>query len=76
MKIVPTTFPENRSQSSSATPVVEPGIKALSPPEPVGPGITDRRKTVRTLPIPLAVESDRDSDWALFEALISKQSKR
>lgn len=33
--------------------------------------LTERRKLVRQIPAPEAVESDRDTDWALFQALSS-----
>jgi hypothetical protein len=38
-------------------------------------GISERRKAVRTLPVPLAQESDGDSGWAAFQALSSDQPK-
>ncbi|MCX8516708.1 MAG: hypothetical protein ORN29_01285 [Rhodoferax sp.] len=37
-------------------------------------GITERRRSVRTLPVPLAVEHQSDSVWAEFQALIAKHS--
>ena len=53
-------------------------IKGESNPEAAGkatpahkpdPGLSERRKMIRTLPVPDAVESERDTDWALFQAL-------
>jgi hypothetical protein len=32
-------------------------------------GLTERRKMIRPLPAPQAVESDGDTDWALFQPL-------
>lgn len=29
-------------------------------------GLTERRRSIRKLPVPEARESDRDSDWAAF----------
>jgi hypothetical protein len=36
----------------------------------------ERRKLVRPLPVPDAVENDGDTDWDAFQALISDQPKR
>jgi hypothetical protein len=32
-------------------------------------GLVERRRTVRPLPVPDAVESNRDTDWAPFQTL-------
>jgi hypothetical protein len=32
-------------------------------------GLTERRKMIRPLPAPQAVESDGDTDWAMFQSL-------
>jgi hypothetical protein len=32
-------------------------------------GLAERRKLIRPLPAPEAVESEGDTDWALFQAL-------
>jgi hypothetical protein len=34
-------------------------------------GLTERRHTVRPLPVAQVVESDGDTDWATFQALIA-----
>jgi hypothetical protein len=38
-------------------------------------GLTERRHVVRPLPIPEVEESDGDTDWANFQALISDKPK-
>jgi hypothetical protein len=38
-------------------------------------GLTERRHAVRPLPVPEAVESDGDTDWATFQALVSDKPK-
>jgi len=37
--------------------------------------LKERRKLVRQIPAPEAVESDRDTDWALFQALSNTDDK-
>ena len=39
-------------------------------------GLSERRRSVRPLPIPEAVESDGDTDWAAFQALLSDEPKK
>jgi hypothetical protein len=34
-------------------------------------GIAERRKFIRPLPVPVVVESQGDTDWATFQALLS-----
>jgi hypothetical protein len=36
-------------------------------------GLVERRRTVRPLPVPDAVESNGDTDWATFQALSTDQ---
>ena len=36
-------------------------------------GLAERRKLIRPLPAPEAVESEGDADWALFQALSGKE---
>ena len=36
-------------------------------------GLTERRRSVRPLPVPLVVERHSDSVWAEFQALIAKK---
>ena len=36
-------------------------------------GLTERRKVIRPLPAPQAVESHADTDWALFHSLSDGQ---
>lgn len=36
----------------------------------VDPGLSERRRFVRTLPVPEVVESDGDTDWAAFQELV------
>lgn len=38
-------------------------------------GINERRHFIRPLPVPDAVESDRDTDWDTFQSLNSEQPK-
>jgi hypothetical protein len=38
-------------------------------------GIDERRHFIRPLPVPDAVESDRDTDWDTFQSLNSEQPK-
>lgn len=38
-------------------------------------GIIERRQFIRPLPTPHVRESDSDTDWAAFQALISDNSK-
>jgi hypothetical protein len=37
--------------------------------------VTERRHFIRPLPVPDAVESDGDTDWATFQALNTEQPK-
>ena len=38
-------------------------------------GLSERRRFIRPLPVPEAVESDGESDWATFQALSSETPK-
>ena len=38
-------------------------------------GLAERRRAIRTLPTPEAVESEGDTDWALFQALSGEEPK-
>ncbi len=38
-------------------------------------GLSERRNFIRPLPVPHAVESDGESDWATFQALSSDPPK-
>lgn len=38
-------------------------------------GLAERRKAIRPLPAPEAVESERDTDWALFQSLSGEEPK-
>ena len=67
MKSSPTSFAKTVSQSLTATQSDKDGAK----PKQAELGFVERRKAVRTLPVPLVVESDGDTDWAVFQALIS-----
>jgi hypothetical protein len=71
MKLGSTTFPQADSQS----PVAGQASLEGAPPKPSDLGFVERRKVVRTLPAPLAVESNGDTDWANFQALLSDQPK-
>lgn len=46
-------------------------VVADTAPAKIDLALTERRKMVRNIPAPEAVESDRDTDWALFQALTS-----
>jgi hypothetical protein len=37
--------------------------------------VAERRQFIRPLPVPEAVESDGDTDWATFQALNTEQPK-
>jgi len=39
-------------------------------------GLTERRRLIRPLPVPDVEESDRDSVWGTFQALISEDPKK
>lgn len=43
--------------------------------KPADLGLTERRRSVRPLPAPEAVENDGDSAWAAFQSLISDNSE-
>ena len=43
--------------------------------EKTGLGLSERRRSVRLLPVPEAVESNGDSEWAAFQALISDNQR-
>lgn len=49
------------------------GAKSASETKP-DQGLSERRKAIRTLPVPDAVESERDTDWALFQSLSDSQT--
>ena len=53
-------------RSNNAHPVKKPPSNEL--------GITERRRSVRPLPVPLVVERQSDSVWAEFQALLAKKS--
>jgi hypothetical protein len=44
-------------------------------PRPGDLGIAERRHFIRPLPVPDAVESDRDTDWDTFQTLNSELPK-
>jgi len=71
MKLPSTTFPKpaNAAQAATtaATDAAQPKLGEL--------GFVERRKVGRTLPVPLAVESNGDTDWATFQALLSDPPK-
>lgn len=69
MKLAPTTFAKAPVQGAIPAP------KESGRPKPSDLGFVERRHVVRTLPAPLAVESDGDTDWANFQALLSDQPK-
>ena len=62
---------ESAAKGKSGIDVVATEDKPLD----VDQGITERRHFIRPLPVPDAVESDRDTDWATFQTLISEQPK-
>ena len=62
---VPAALPASDGQSG--------GAKA--PAKPFDLGLVERRQGVRPLPVPEAVESDGDTDWATFQALVSDKPK-
>ncbi len=63
--------PDATPKAELAQPASRPAAPPTSPNRPADLGIVERRKVVRTIPAPLAVESDGDTDWAVFQALIS-----
>jgi hypothetical protein len=63
---------------SKAAAKVRPGKDAVTAEEPQlsgDLGIDERRHFIRPLPVPDAVESDRDTDWDTFQSLNSEQPK-
>ena len=59
--------------SPKASPVVPPSVAAdgAQGAKPEDQGLIERRKFIRPLPAPQAVESTGDTDWATFQALIA-----
>ena len=43
--------------------------------KPADLGLSERRRSIRPLPVPDAVESNGDTDWATFQALISDNQR-
>jgi hypothetical protein len=62
---------------SEARKSADPGVgdPGKADPGTAGLGIAERRHFIRPLPVPDAVESDGDTDWATFQALISEKPK-
>jgi hypothetical protein len=68
--------PEPAAKSGRGTDTVAPSEKSGSPDLGfAGLGLAERRHFIRPLPVPDAVESDGDTDWATFQALISEKPK-
>jgi hypothetical protein len=70
-------YQESKMKSDN---VPEPGVVPSSggdksPAKPSDLGLTERRHGVRPLPVPDVLESDGDTDWATFQALVSDQPK-
>ncbi len=65
MKPVKPDLPPAAKTPAAKSPVA-PEAEALA--KPVDLGLAERRKFIRTLPVPLAVESEGDTDWAVFQA--------
>ncbi len=53
----------------------EKAAAAAAVDEKTGLGLSERRRSVRLLPVPEAVESNGDSEWAAFQALISDNQR-
>ena len=63
--------PAGNAPTESPTDAAKPGTPESKPDH----GLSERRKMIRTLPVPDAVESERDTDWALFQSLSEAQEK-
>ena len=58
-----------KSSKTEAAAVAQPEPAAAEPEaKPVNTDLLERRKFIRPLPSPVAVESDQESDWAAFSA--------
>jgi hypothetical protein len=70
---------DNMTKKNGVPPVADPQAdtkagKVTSPEKP-DQGLAERRKLIRPLPTPEAVESEGDTDWALFQALSANESE-
>jgi len=64
--------------ASAAAPATA-GAEATKEAEKLTPpdlGLTERRKFIRPLPVPEVLESDGDSAWGAFQALISEDPEK
>lgn len=50
-------------------------VKADAQTQKQDTGLAERRKLIRLLPTPEVVESEGDTDWALFQALSGEDPK-
>jgi hypothetical protein len=48
-------------------------VREFEKTKPMDLGVVERRRTIRPLPVPDAVESNGDTDWATFQALNTEQ---
>jgi hypothetical protein len=69
MKDQKTAAPGDSTPAEPAPRDTNPGTPASKPDH----GLSERRKMIRTLPVPDAIESERDTDWALFQSLSDAQ---
>jgi len=67
------------AQGGASSPASQPqdGEKpgATEKAKPADLGLSERRRSIRPLPVPDAVESNGDTDWAAFQALISDNQR-
>ena len=65
----------SKTETVAAVPQAEPAQPAQPAQEPsqADLDLKERRKFIRPLPSPEAVESNGDSDWAAFNALIAEK---
>jgi hypothetical protein len=71
MKPVPPATAPLAAPSAAAKPAPIAAALAAREPKPADLGIAERRHFIRPLPTPQAVESDGDTDWAVFQSLLS-----
>jgi len=66
---------KDKLPNSPEPPKAEAG-REVQKPTPPDLGLTERRKFIRPLPVPEVVESDGDSAWGTFQALISEDPEK
>jgi hypothetical protein len=67
--------PQPDAKSSGAKQAPNEPVDAAQAAKVADLGIAERRRSIRPLPVPDAVESNGDTDWAAFQALISDKPR-